>query len=614
MDLLNGTSNENTYKKTILITGWAGYIGSHAVVLFEQAGYSTIIIDNLSNSSKDVLSGIRKILWYTPVFHSGDIADTELLRKIFTNNTIDAVVHFASYKAIGESCQNPFLYYRNNFSGSLALFEVMEEFNIKKLIFSSSASIYDSSNPLPWKEDGKLHATHPYGNIKISIEYSLENLVKYQNWNVISLRYFNPIWAHSSWYIGENPQWVPNNLLPYILDVAMGKREVLWIFWNDYDTRDWTCIRDYIDINDLVRAHLLAYQYLWDSWFWFQPINIGAGMWRSVFEIIKIAEQVTQRSIPKKIFPRRDGDLPEFFADTQLAYKLLSWQSSIPITESIQTAWNYKIFSNKIMTTPLISIVLPTYNPKKDWIIQSIKSVLSQSYQNFELIILDDCSTNSTLSEIAELLKSDPRIVLIRNEKNMKLTHTLNYWIKSAVWKYIARIDDDDIWCSPLKLEKQVQFMEANPMYGLLGTGLRTIDEDGNILESIHVRISDEEIRNNILKDSQFAHASVLIRSDALNNVWVYDPEWNFVEDYELWMRIGTKYKFSNLPDEFLSYRINPNGVSKKNEWKQKRMSLELTWKFKDEYPHFITIMLLKIPYVFLPKKLSLYILKIIKR
>ena len=181
------------------------------------------------------------------------------------------------------------------------------------------------------------------------------------------------------------------------------------------------------------------------------------------------------------------------------------------------------------MDIPLVSIILPTYNPRKDWIIQSIESVLSQSYQNFELIILDDCSTNTTLSEISELLNSDSRIVLIRNENNMKLTCTLNYGIASAVWKYIARIDDDDIWCSPLKLEKQVQFMEANPNYGLLGTWLRTIDEYGNILESIHVRLSDDEIRNNILKDSQFAHASVLIRSDVLNEVWVYNPKWNFV-------------------------------------------------------------------------------------
>lgn len=601
-------------QKTLLITGGLWYIGAHAVVLFEQAGYSTIIIDNLSNSNKDILSWIRKILWYAPVFYSADIADIDTLRDIFTNNSIDAVIHFASFKAIGESCQKPFLYYRNNLSSSLALFEVMEEFNIKKLIFSSSASIYDSGNPLPWKEDGKLHATHPYGNIKISIEYTLGDLAKYKNWNVVALRYFNPIWAHPSWYIGENPQWIPNNLLPYVLDVAMGTREFLWIFWNDYPTKDWTCIRDYIDINDLVRAHLLAYQYLWDSWSRFQPINLGAGTWRSVSEIVEIVEQVTQRSIPKRILPRRDGDLSEFFADTDLAHRLLSWKSSIPITESIQTAWNYKIFSTKIMTTPLVSIVLPTYNPRKDWIIQSIESVLSQTYQNFELIILDDCSTNSTLGEISELLKSDPRIILIRNEKNMKLTRTLNHWIKSAVWKYIARIDDDDIWCSPLKLEKQVQFMEANPTYGLLGTWLRTIDEDGNILESIHVRLSDQEIRNNILKDSQFAHASVLIRSDALSDVWSYDPEWNFVEDYELWMRIGTKYKFSNLPDEFLSYRINPNGVSKKNEWKQKRMSLELTWKYKNKFPHFVSTILLKVPYVFLPKKISQAILRFLKK
>ena len=332
--------------------------------------------------------------------------------------------------------------------------------------------------------------------------------------------------------------------------------------------------------------------------------------------MIDIARDITWKKILTKILPRRNGDLSEFFADTSLAWSLIGWTPERAIADSVQTAWNYLSFSQKptIDITPLVSIILPTYNPKKEWIIQSIKSVLGQSYNNFELLIIDDASTNHTLHDIGYLIQSDPRIRIIRNTKNLKLVHTLNAGIKQAQWKYIARIDDDDIWSSVLKLEKQVEFMENNPWCGLCGTSLSTMDYDGTILDTLILRLSDSAIRSHLLKDSQFAHASVLIKKEALDAVWLYDPAWNFVEDYDLWLRIWRKYKLSNLPDNFLLYRINPNGESNKNSFKQKWMSLLLTLRYRNDYPRFYLAMFLKIPYLFLPKKLSLFILKIIKR
>ncbi len=266
------------------------------------------------------------------------------------------------------------------------------------------------------------------------------------------------------------------------------------------------------------------------------------------------------------------------------------------------------------MIEPLVSIILPTYNPKKEWIEASIRSVLDQKYQNFELLIIDDASSNWVLATVQALIASDSRISIIRNPKNLHLVQTLNTGITHANGKYIARIDHDDMWSDTLKLQKQVEFMENNSEYWLCGTGLTMMDLEWRLLDRVPVRLTDSEIRQHILMDSQFAHPSVLIRRETFDLVWLYDSEWNYAEDYELWLRIGKRYKFANIADNCLSYRINPLGISGSKTFHQKWKWFQLTWKYRNDYPRFYLAMLLKIPYLLLPKKFSLFILKIIKR
>lgn len=249
-------------QKTILITGGAGYIGSHAVVAFEQVGYKTVIIDNFVNSDETNLDGIKKILGYSPDFFECNISDETTLDGIFQAYNFDAVVHFAGLKAVGESCEKPLLYHENNVAGSLVLFRVMAKYGVKKIIFSSSATVYRADNLPPFTEEMSLGTTNPYGTTKWHLEKILEELATFDGWSVTNLRYFNPIGAHESGFIGEKPNGIPNNLLPYVLDVALEKREKVLVFGGDYATIDGTGVRDYIDVNDLVDAHLLAYENL----------------------------------------------------------------------------------------------------------------------------------------------------------------------------------------------------------------------------------------------------------------------------------------------------------------------------------------------------------------
>jgi UDP-glucose 4-epimerase len=331
---------------TVLVTGGAGYIGSHTCVELLQAGYSVIVIDNLINSKAQSLQRIEQITNKTLTFYQADIRDAAALNTIFNKESINTVIHFAGLKAVGESCQQPLDYYHNNVYGTLVLLQAMQQANIKNIVFSSSATVYGETSCVQYTEDLPLSAINPYGRSKLMIEDILRDVfASDKNWKIALLRYFNPIGAHSSGLIGEDPNGIPNNLLPYLAQVAIGKLAQLSVFGDDYPTPDGTGIRDYIHVTDLAIGHLKALQAL-DAELFNQggckAYNLGAGRGYSVLDIIKTFEKVTGRSINYKIAPRRDGDLPEFFANAQLALKELNWKTEKSLEDMIADTWHWQ--------------------------------------------------------------------------------------------------------------------------------------------------------------------------------------------------------------------------------------------------------------------------------
>jgi len=327
----------------ILITGGCGYIGSHTVVQLLEANYSLVILDNFSNSNKGVIERISQITKKKVITIEGDITDRNIVRDIFSKFNIKGVIHFAGLKSAAESEIYPIKYYKNNVYGSLILFEEMEAANIRNIVFSSSATVYGQKfNPL-FKEEDELSPTNVYGKTKVVIENILNDLYKASaDWKVVILRYFNPIGAHSSGLIGESPSDLPNNLLPYISQVAVGKRDKLLIFGDDYPTSDGTGKRDYIHVCDLARAHLLSLNYLFENERFFSVFNLGTGKSYSVLEIIKIFEEISGVNIPFKITGRRLGDVAECFADPSKAKKILGWKSELDIVRMCQDTWRWQ--------------------------------------------------------------------------------------------------------------------------------------------------------------------------------------------------------------------------------------------------------------------------------
>lgn len=312
---------------TILVTGGAGYIGSHTVIELIKAGYKAVIVDNLSNSKMESVKRVEKIVGEKIPFIKADILDKDALRNIFTDYSIDAVINFAGYKAVGESVQKPIEYYHNNIGGLIALVEVMKEFNCKNLVFSSSATVYGDPASVPIREDFPLSTTNPYGSTKLFIEYILKDLYKSDNsWNIAILRYFNPVGAHESGTIGEDPNGIPNNLCPYITQVAVGKRPYLNVFGGDYPTKDGTGVRDFIHVVDLAVGHVLSVNKLLEKSGLF-IVNLGTGTGYSVLDMVKAFSKAYGKEIPYKIVDRRPGDIAECYADPSYAYELLGFKA-----------------------------------------------------------------------------------------------------------------------------------------------------------------------------------------------------------------------------------------------------------------------------------------------
>ena len=326
----------------VLVTGGAGYIGSHTAVELIEAGYETVIVDDLSNAKEDVIDRIEAITGKRPVFYKEDCKDKEAMRKIFAENNIDAIIHFAAYKAVGESVQKPLEYYRNNLDSTLTLMEVMEEFGCKKFVFSSSATVYGPNNPYPYKEEMKaIESTSPYGWTKVMIERILTDYVTaHPDYCAVLLRYFNPIGSHSSGLLGDDPNGIPNNLMPYISRVAAGKLEKLTIFGDDYPTPDGTCQRDYLHVVDLAVGHLKALEYAENN-SGVEAFNLGTGNGVSVMELVHAFDEANDMQLPYVIGPRREGDLPAFWADAQKAKDVLGWEAKYSVEDMCKSAWEF---------------------------------------------------------------------------------------------------------------------------------------------------------------------------------------------------------------------------------------------------------------------------------
>lgn len=331
----------------ILVTGGTGFIGSHTCVELLDSGYDVVIIDNLSNSKREVADYIEKITNKSVTFYEGDVCDKEILRKIFKENKIDAVIHFAGYKAVGESVLKPLMYYRNNILSTLSLLEVMNEFNVKKIAFSSSATVYGKPKSLPIKEDFPLSTTNPYGTTKLIIEGILKDLYNSdKEWSIAILRYFNPIGAHKSGLIGENPNGIPNNLMPYIIKVATGELDCLGIFGNDYDTHDGTGVRDYIHVTDLAKGHVKAIEKLLNDK-GCDCYNLGTGNGYSVLDLVNTFMKVNNVRVKYEIKKRRPGDIDSCYADPSYAYEKLGWRAEKDINEMCLDAYNFVKKSDK---------------------------------------------------------------------------------------------------------------------------------------------------------------------------------------------------------------------------------------------------------------------------
>lgn len=325
----------------ILVTGGTGFIGSHTCVELLNNGHDVIIMDNLSNSKKAAAERIEKITGKKVTFYKADICDYEETSRIFDENKIDAVIHFAGLKAVGESVAKPIEYYSNNITGTLVLLRAMREHGCKCFVFSSSATVYGVNNTAPYTEDMPTSATNPYGYTKVMIEQILHDVcVADEKFSVVALRYFNPIGAHKSGLLGEDPNGIPNNLVPYIAQVAAGKLAQLSVFGNDYETPDGTGVRDYIHVMDLAKGHVCAIEYA-EKNSGFEAVNLGTGNGSSVLEVADAYEKACGHPIPRKFAPRRPGDIAVSFADASKAKKLFGWTAELGIDEMCLDSWNF---------------------------------------------------------------------------------------------------------------------------------------------------------------------------------------------------------------------------------------------------------------------------------
>ena len=328
---------------TVLLTGGAGYIGSHTAAELLAAGYDVIIADNFSNSSPAVLDRLEQIAWKRPKLYNVDVSDKSDFERVFAENKIDSVIHFAGYKSVGESVRVPLNYYRNNIDCALTTLELMDKYSVNSFIFSSSATVYGAENEVPYREDMRVGScSNPYGWTKLFIEQIIKDFSSAKpELSAVLLRYFNPVGAHRSGLIGEDPRGIPNNLMPYISKVAVGALPVLKIFGNDYPTRDGTGVRDYIHVTDLAKGHVAAMRFA-ENHRGTEVFNLGTGKGESVLEMVGAFGNACGRPVPYEFAPRRSGDLPEYYADVRKANEVLGWKAELSVADMCRDAWNWQ--------------------------------------------------------------------------------------------------------------------------------------------------------------------------------------------------------------------------------------------------------------------------------
>lgn len=326
----------------ILVTGGAGYIGSHTVIELINEGYEVVVVDDYSNSKPAVIDRIEEISGTRPVFHEVNITNKGALKEVFEAHDLEAVIHFAGYKAVGESVAQPLKYYDNNLNGTIVLMQLMNEYNVKKMVFSSSATVYGMTNKAPFTEDMPLSTTNPYGTTKMFIEQFIQDqYVADEDWSAALLRYFNPIGAHPSGKIGEDPNDIPNNLMPYITQVAVGKREKLSVFGSDYETHDGTGVRDYIHVIDLAKGHIRALEKVLQTT-GVDAYNLGTGKGYSVLDVVNAFEKANNVEIPYELVDRRPGDIGTSYADVSKAKDTLGWEALFGIEDMCRDSWNWQ--------------------------------------------------------------------------------------------------------------------------------------------------------------------------------------------------------------------------------------------------------------------------------
>lgn len=328
---------------TVLLTGGAGYIGSHTAAELLAAGYDVIIADNFSNSSPAVLDRLEQIAWKRPKLYNVDVSDKSDFERVFAENKIDSVIHFAGYKSVGESVRVPLNYYRNNIDCAITTLELMDKYSVNSFIFSSSATVYGAENEVPYREDMRVGpCSNPYGWTKLFIEQIIKDFSSAKpEFSAVLLRYFNPVGAHRSGLIGEDPRGIPNNLMPYISKVAVGALPVLKIFGNDYPTRDGTGVRDYIHVTDLAKGHVAAMRFAENNR-GTEVFNLGTGKGESVLEMVGAFGNACGRPVPYEFAPRRSGDLPEYYADVRKANEVLGWKAELSVADMCRDAWNWQ--------------------------------------------------------------------------------------------------------------------------------------------------------------------------------------------------------------------------------------------------------------------------------